>query len=326
VITPLLSLLSPAGPRGRLSILIFHRVLPSPDPLFPDEMDAARFDQMCHWLARWFRVLPLGEALRRMDAGALPSRALSITFDDGYADNHDVAMPILCRHGLSATFFVSTGFLDGGRMWNDTLIEAVRRSPLDSLEVADTGGTGASGPAAAVRLPLGDILQRRQAIDRLIGMAKYMPVDDRVRWTAGVAHAARAQMPGDLMMRTDQVQALHRVGMTVGGHTVNHPILARLGSEAAGREISEGRLRLEAMVQAPVTLFAYPNGKPGQDYLPEHPRIVREAGFEAAVTTGWGAARAQTDRFQLPRFTPWDRNRWSFGLRMVRNLRAPVAA
>jgi peptidoglycan/xylan/chitin deacetylase (PgdA/CDA1 family) len=175
-------------------------------------------------------------------------------------------------------------------------------------------------------LPIATVAQRRQCIGHLIGMAKYMPVSERVRWTADVARAARADVPDDLMMRTDQVQALHRAGMTVGGHTVNHPILARLDLETARREITEGRQALQAMIQAPVTLFAYPNGKPGQDYLPEHPAMVREAGFEAAVTTGWGAARGQTDRFQLPRFTPWDRTRWRFGLRMARNLRAPVAA
>ena len=120
-------LLSPGQRNGRLSILIFHRVLAQVDPLFPEEVDAARFDVICGWLRRWFNVLPLDAAVRRLRDGSLPRRAAAITFDDGYADNHDIALPILKKHGLPSTFFIATGFLDGGCMWNDTVIEAIRR-------------------------------------------------------------------------------------------------------------------------------------------------------------------------------------------------------
>ena len=71
-------------------------------------------------------------------------------------------------------------------------------------------------------------------------------------------------------------------------------------------------------------LFAYPNGRPDEDYRAEHAQMVRDAGFEAAVSTAWGSARRNSDPFQLPRFTPWDRRRWAFGLRMGRNLQTPV--
>lgn len=110
---PLFSTLSPAGSGARLSILIFHRVLPAPDPLFPGEPDAQRFDEICRWLAKWFRVLDLNDALAGLRRGDLPARAAAITFDDGYADNSDVAVPILQRHGLTATFFIATGYVDG---------------------------------------------------------------------------------------------------------------------------------------------------------------------------------------------------------------------
>ncbi|MCU0943281.1 MAG: polysaccharide deacetylase family protein, partial [Hydrogenophaga sp.] len=116
--------MSPGGASARLSVLIFHRVLAQPDPLFPGVPDVRRFDEVCRWLARWFRVMPLDEAVRALKRGNLPARAAAITFDDGYADNHDQALPVLRAHGLPATFFVATGFLDGGRMWNDTLIES----------------------------------------------------------------------------------------------------------------------------------------------------------------------------------------------------------
>lgn len=308
--------LSPAGPRGRLSILIFHRVLREPDPLFPGEMHAARFDQVCGWLRRWFQVLPLAEAVRALAARRLPARALAITFDDGYADNHDVALPILQRHGLTATFFIASGFLDGGRMWNDTVIEAIRRSRRDALDLACLeDGEG------AVRVALDSIEARRRVIEQVIGRTKYLPPARRDRAVAALAREAGVALPDDLMMRSGQVRALRRAGMGVGGHTVTHPIIAGLGDEAIREEVSRGKQDLERILDAPVTLFAYPNGKPGRDYDARCVRIVQECGFEAAVTTAPGSAGAGCDLYQLPRFTPWDRHAWRYGLRLARNLR-----
>ena len=316
----LMSLASPGGRQGRLSTLIFHRVLPVPDPLFPDEMDAGRFDELCGWLRQWFNVLPLHEACLRLRDQSLPARALAITFDDGYADNHDVAMPILQRHGLCATFFVATGFLDGGRMWNDTLIEAVRSTTAAVLHPTDSGIAGLNA------LPLTSLAERRDAVRALLRACKYMAVAEREEATLALARAAGVQLPQDLMMRSAQVQALHRAGMGVGGHTVNHPILARLELAQARAEMATGKARLEEIIQAPVALFAYPNGQPGQDYLADHARLARDIGFEFAVTTAWGAGSSGADPYQIPRFTPWDRTQWAFAVRLARNLRLQEVA
>jgi len=318
----LLQALSPEAARARLSIFIFHRVLPARDPLFPAEVDAAQFDAICDWLRQWCNVLPLDEACRRLQDGTLPSRAAAITFDDGYADNHDIALPILRRHGLTATFFVATGFLDGGRMWNDTMFESVRLCAADVLDLS------AAGIAGVGRLPLADTAQRRAAAMALLRAIRYLPQAERDAAVAAVARASAARLPDDLMMSSEQVRSLRRQGMAIGGHTVNHPILCRLPLEAARHEIAAGKQQLEQIIQAPVTLFAYPNGQPGQDFAAEHAAVVEELGFSAAVTTAWGTAGQRSNRFQLPRFTPWDRSRWAFGLRMAHNVgtRAPVVS
>jgi peptidoglycan/xylan/chitin deacetylase (PgdA/CDA1 family) len=318
MLRPAFSLLSPAGRRARLSTLIFHRVHAKTDPMFPGEPDAARFDAVCGWLARWFNVLPLDEALSRFRTGSLPARAACITFDDGYADNHDVALPILRRHRLPATFFIATGFLDGGRMFNDGLVELVRRSPLPELAL---DGLSLELPEGARTLRLGDNAARRSAAMALIGAVKYRPADDRLalvdelRRRAGVA-----ALPDDLMMRSAQVKALHEAGMGIGAHTVTHPILARLTDTEARQEIERGKLALESIIGAPVPLFAYPNGRPGADYGASTVRIVRDLGFAAAVSTAWGSAGPSTDLYQLPRFTPWDASELRFGLRLLANL------
>ncbi len=303
-----------AAPGRSLSLLIFHRVLRQPDPLIPDEPDARRFEQLLRWL-RGYAVLPLEEAVTRLHDGTLPAGALSITFDDGYADNHDVALPILQRHGMSAAFFVSSAFVDGGRMWSDTVVESVRRCRDAVLDVEDAG----LGRHALDNLPA-----RRQAMYALLARLKYMSPLDRAAGVQAVARAARVRLPDDLMLRSEQVRALHRAGMAIGSHTRTHPILASLGDEAAREEIVASKRDLEAMIDAPVTLFAYPNGRPRQDYQQRHCRFVQDAGYRAALTTANGAARPGADMFQLPRFTPWDRTPLRFGLRMAFNMRQPV--
>jgi len=288
---------SPASPKARLSVLIFHRVLPEPDPLFPDEMDARRFDTLCGWLKRWFNVLPLDQAAARLKAGTLPARAACITFDDGYADNRHVAMPILQRHGLTATFFIATGFLDGGRMWNDTIIETVRR-----------------------RADLSTLADKQAAITTFINQIKYLPIAERVAVTEALAQKAQVQLPTNLMMTSADVKAMRRAGMQIGAHTVSHPILARLSRAEAAKEIGDSKRFLEDLLGERISLFAYPNGKPGEDYSPESVDVVRSLGFDAAVSTQWGASRCGDDVLQIKRFTPWDKTRWRFGVRLLRNL------
>ncbi len=312
----LLGLQSPAGARARLSVLIFHRVLPEPDPLFPGEMHAARFDAVCGWVRGWFNVLPLDEAARRLAEGTLPARAMAITFDDGYADNQQVAAPILRRHGLTATFFVATGFIDGGRMWNDTVIESIRRTTAGRIDLSDIEGLESLGA-----LPRTRATDRRAPIEAVIGLVKYIEPAQRAVAVGGVARAGGAELPDNLMMSSQQVRDLHRQGQRIGAHTVHHPILARIAPAEARDEILRSKRTLEALLDGPVDLFAYPNGKPGQDYAPEHAELVRDLGFKAAVSTAWGAARRGDDVFQLPRCTPWDHSRWRYGARLLANLR-----
>lgn len=311
MLKPLLGLTSPAGPKGRLSVLIFHRVLPEPDPLFPEEICARHFDELCGWVASWFNVLPLDQAAKHLKAGTLPARAACITFDDGYADNHHVAMPILQRHGLTATFFIATGFLDGGRMWNDTIIETVRACQAAVLDVSALGlGSHA----------LSTVLAKQAAIVALIGQIKYRSVAERITLTENIAKLANVQLPQDLMMTSTEVKAMRQAGMQIGAHTVSHPILAKLTDEQARQEIGNSKRFLEQLLGQPVAVFAYPNGKPGEDYLPQSVEVVRNLGFDAAVSTQWGASRMGDDPLQIKRFTPWDRTRLRFGLRLLRTL------
>jgi peptidoglycan/xylan/chitin deacetylase (PgdA/CDA1 family) len=303
---------SPVGPRGTLSVLFFHRVLPEPDAMLSDEPTAHSFATLLAWLLSQYTLLPLDEAVQRLGAGSLPAAAAAITFDDGYRDNYSVAAPLLQRMGVPATFFISTGFLDGGIMWNDRVTEAVRRSPLQKLSLPALGLHG---------LVLGTAAQRGLVAGRVLGALKYLPPTERELAVQQVVTASESPLPTDLMMRSDDVRALADQGFVIGAHTVSHPILASLEDAAAQVEILQCRQTLERLIGRRVGLFAYPNGRAGKDFDVRHRNMAKAAGYDAAFTTEAGAADALADAWALPRFTPWDRTEWRFRIRMLRNQR-----
>ena len=304
------SVASSTGRGGRgLLILIYHRVLAAPDPLRSRTVQAPDFAAQMDLIASCFNVLPLSEALERLESRSLPARALSVTFDDGYADNLTVAAPIMRERGIRPTVFVATGYLDGGLMFNDAITEAVRAAP-QRLDLSDLG---------LGLLELHDVLARRAAIRRLIVEIKYRPAHERGVLATEIFRRAGATPPRDLMLSTSQVRSLRDAGVEIGAHTATHPILTRLTSEAAREDIARSRQVLEGILGDPVRLFAYPNGRPGEDYDARHVAMVRELGFAAALSTSWGAAHADSDRLQLPRVAPWDASAGRYAARLVRS-------
>jgi len=296
---------------GMLTVLVFHRVTAVQDALFPEEMYAHRFDTLLGRLKRYWKIVPLGQAVDCLRAGTLRSPCMAITFDDGYADNFLIAAPILRKHRVAATIFVASGYLGGGCMWNDKVIEAVRstrhrRLQFSFLEnrdlVADTNE------------------QRRAVIDKVLGTIKHWNTERRAEACEEVARVCAVVPPNDLMMSPEQIQALPEMGIAIGAHTVTHPILASLGDDVAAWEIAQGKTDLEILLGQTVDLFAYPNGKPLRDYLPKHVEMVKAAGFRAAFSTSWGAGGSRSGIYDLPRFTPWDASITAFNFRLLRNL------
>ncbi|WP_279247670.1 polysaccharide deacetylase family protein [Candidatus Marimicrobium litorale] len=303
------------GTRGkqRLSILIYHRVVTEFDPMRPAEPTREIFDWQMRLVRQHFHPLSLLEALDKLESGQLPERAICVTFDDGYADNELHAMPILKKYAVPATVFVSPGFLNGGRMWNDSLIEFFRCFRGDSLDLNELG---------LGRHDTANMDARLASAERVIGEIKYRDPAERVQLVEQIQDWFEGEgRPDDLMMTDAQVRSLASNGISIGAHTVNHPILASVTDEVAHREIQDSKARLEDMLQQSVDVFAYPNGQPGQDYRKEHVAMVKSLGFRAAVSTHWGVSDRENDCYQLPRFTPWDKQPSRFAGRLLLNYR-----
>jgi peptidoglycan/xylan/chitin deacetylase (PgdA/CDA1 family) len=297
------------GRAACLPIIVHHRVLKTLDPLLPDTIDAPTIDAHFEMLSRLFNVLPLDEAVDMAAEGVLPRRAVAITFDDGYRNNVDVALPILKKYRLPATIYLATSFLDGGRMFCDTAIECVRRLPTGAVDLS---------PFGLGRRNVDDMASRVSIADDLNDAIKYRPTEERAALCERLESMVDAPLPDDLMMTSEQVTRVSREGITFGGHTVNHPNMAGLDTDTARQEIVRNRDAITSLTgQAPKS-FAYPFGKPGTDYTISTMALVREAGYSSAVTMSWGVATVDSQRYQLPRFGPAERHGKGFFTRMLK--------
>lgn len=294
------SLFSPAGKRGRLVVFCYHQVLAEKDPFRPGEPTLEEFEADIERMAAWFNVMSLPEASKALENGTLPPRAACITFDDGYLNNYELAAPALAARGLPATFFITSGAVEQGVMWNDLIIDGVAaRSGEPTLTAL-----GERKPAIA------DNATPRELAQSIIDAIKYLPLDER--WVIAeqfYQDNAGHELPRK-MMQAEQVASLAKQGFDVGAHTVSHPILAKLEDDDARREIDESvRWVTEVTGQVPKS-FAYPNGRPGVDFKAVHATQAREAGCAVAVTTQWAIGTSKiADSFHIPRVGPW----WRFG-------------
>ncbi|SFC88764.1 Polysaccharide deacetylase [Bosea sp. CRIB-10] len=271
--------------QGKGAILTLHHVRPAPAAagfrpnglleITPDFLDRV----LTLIRAEGYDIVSLDEALARL-ADPKPGRFfVALTFDDGYRDNLDHAWPVLAKHSVPWTLYVVRGFAERtARLWWLELEEAIRALPRIALDLPD-------GRFAA---PAGTDAEKLAAFDRLYWRLRKGPeaillsaISDLGR-QAGIDPVALVERE---CLPTETLRSLAGApGVTIGAHTLNHPILAKHSEEVARREIVESKAWLEDVLEAPIRHFAYPVGDPGSAG-PREFALAKEAGFASAVTT-----------------------------------------
>jgi peptidoglycan/xylan/chitin deacetylase (PgdA/CDA1 family) len=246
-----------------------------------------------------------------LSSGSLPERAAALTFDDGYRECIDHVLPELVRADLHATFFVPTGHLLGEVTFFERITTAIESCELDELDLVDLG---------LGRYTMDMPLRRGAVAAHLCSRIKYMPPSRTEELADLISQRTRSTTPPPATMTQDHLRTLAANGMEIGGHSHKHHILTTLSATEARRQIGACADELTAILGRPPRLFAYPNGKPGRDFTDEHKAMIRNVGFQAALSTRHGVASYGTDLFDIPRFTPWDETRIRFQLRMLWNL------
>lgn len=294
--------------RGVL-ILNYHRVgSPEGQPWDPKmwNVGAEELDDQLATLARCAEVIDVGDLPTAIDAKQ--GRRVLLTFDDGYRDNYEIAFPLLRKHGLTATFFLATDFLDRpGPSWWDEIAWMVWHASSDA-----PGRTAPndSGSAVGVSLLPGGVslapANRDATMVELIARYKALPEAEAERYLEELAVAlgsgrCRQSDTQDLWMTWEMAREMHAAGMSIGGHTASHPVLVRLPAERQREEIVGCAQRLREELGAPMRWFAYPVGS-RDSFTPVTQGILRECGVELAFSFYGGLARrSRWDSLDVPR-------------------------
>lgn len=253
---------------------------------------ADAFDQQLAFLKQHADVISPADIERAL--GDPRGRHVLITFDDGYRDNFDCAFAALRRHGLAATFFVSTGFIDAPRLpWWDEIAALVRSTGQERIEL----------PAWLPQAPALVIGRREAVIRDLLRRYKSLGGTQAEAFLADLRHALGPLDPDlgkSLWMDWDMLRTMQAAGMTIGGHTVNHVVLARQTAERQWQEISTCAARIEAELGHPMDCFAYPVGN--RDSFDETSKdCLRRLGVRHAFSYHGGFIDRHAEPLALPR-------------------------
>ncbi len=240
---------------------------------------------------RKIRVVPVCQMIREARAGGMDRGGplVSFTLDDGYQDQAVIAAPIFREFGVPATLFPVTEFLDGARwMWWDRLSLLFSEAPSGTYRLPLPGG----GPESVT---LDSSQARTQHRQRFEWLFKSFPAKERdellVRWQDELRVALPDKPPERFAPMTwDQARDCEAMGITIGPHTVTHPILSRESTEQVRWEMAESWRRLQKEVSAPVPVYCYSNGTP-RDFGRREMKIAGELGLEGALSTIAGYLR-----------------------------------
>jgi peptidoglycan/xylan/chitin deacetylase (PgdA/CDA1 family) len=291
--------------RPCLVIFNYHRIAREGDvPFDPGLIEASpdQFDEHMRILKKHYALAELAEVQELVDhPDRIRHSRVLVTLDDGYRDNHDVAFPILQSHGIKAAFFLATGFVGTNRIpWWDQLAYLVRRTEKRTLRLHYPRELSYEI----------DETSRFAVLDALLSLYKCQKTADPERFLSDVAEACGVSRPREaserLFMTWEEARNLVKAGMSIGSHTHDHELLAKLSPEEQLHQCRLSREILAREVGLEVDALAYPVGS-RNSFSEVTLRCLRETGYRTAFSYYGGVNSASK---AIPRY---DVNRVSVG-------------
>jgi peptidoglycan/xylan/chitin deacetylase (PgdA/CDA1 family) len=250
-----------------------------------DDDTIASFTEQLEFVARHFTVVPLGTIVAACGAGVVRGD-VALTFDDGLRNNYSVVYPILKRLGLPATYFVCPGLIGSGRwLWTHEARERLRRiEPARRLSI--------DWAMAAPGVDIEDLIDHMKRLP----LPARRGAEEQIRSLTPEFDPDPVLCARHDVMTWEELSALDPGLITIGSHTMSHPILTALSPDEIAFEIQESRRVLERRLVRQVAYFCYPNG----EHDARAAKLVR-ASYRAAVTINEGAARRYDDPYRIPR-------------------------
>jgi peptidoglycan/xylan/chitin deacetylase (PgdA/CDA1 family) len=254
------------------------------------------FEAHMRHLAATYRVVPAAEL---QEAAASRRRRerfpVAVTFDDDLASHVQVALPVLRRTGLHATFFLSGASLAAPyAFWWERLQRASGSGKAGIHELTNALATRAGGSSPRSIHEAGSLIEALEPHERDALAAALLEI-------AGPD-------PPDAGMRAADVRALAEAGMEIGFHTLRHDPLTALSDAALGEALRNGKRELEELAGQRLRVVAYPHGRADQRVA----AAARNASFELGYTGALEAVRPTSDRFLLGRISPSNRSAGRF--------------
>jgi len=299
-----------------LAVVTYHGIIPAGYEPVDSTLDsslvsAQTLRRQLSLLKRNYNVVSPEDVLLWCEGGReLPSRAVLLTCDDGLLNNLTDMLPILQEEGLRCLFFVTGASAGDARttLWYEELFLVLLRAPAGPVVVSSKGLEigGTLGTREQRRAMWWDTVKRLSELDSESRNAFVRAA--KLRYASTDATAPEELVQSDdstlerrftLLTRSNLVQ-LSSAGMTVGSHTLSHPMLSRSPAELARAEIRESRIRLEAALGKRVWAFAYPFGD-AQSVTPQVLTMARDAGYQAAFLNIGGGLGTELTRHAMPR-------------------------
>lgn len=286
--------------RHTVPVLMLHGVLPEDEAepfnstgkfLSPRELE--------HCLERLlttFDVMPMGVFLQGLLSRRRSDNEMLITFDDGYHNVYEHALPLLRRMGLPFSVFVTTGLIDSStKLWTDRVEFALYSTRKRML---------APGVLPSERL-LGTLEERRAAATLIKERLKQRPLEETDRAIASLFQQLEVDPADDRLrvvrfLSSQEIKEMAAAGVVFGGHSVTHPILSKESPPRVAAEVRECKRTIEEMTGQPVDCFAYPNGR-REDFNAAVKHELVEAGYKAAFTTVHGLYAPGDDPYEIRR-------------------------
>jgi len=303
-------------------ILVYHSISDATVDPFELRVEPTNFAEHLEVLRRRCTPLRVSDLVTRARERRLPVRSVAITFDDGYADNALVALPLLQRHDMPATMYLISDFIDAdAEYWWDAVLSILLspgelrsdiRFHLDGRDQHfPLGASARLSTAEAARsarwMPWDAVAPtRRHELVRLLGeRLPFASVPERDQVVRALREAIVSVEPATVVRRGLTADEVHTLGdsslIEIGAHSVSHPSLAALTLAAQLHELAASRAHVRALSGQPVYSVAYPFGK-APHVSTDTMRMAQDAGFTSACMNTPGHVTPRADPWQLPRF------------------------
>lgn len=276
------------------SILLYHRIADDPIDAWDLCVSVQNFERQLHWLKKNCRVISLEEMVFEWSRKKLKPNSIAITFDDGYLDNYTLAIHLLEKYALPATFFITNerkilwwDELEACLLKTETLPERFHFTINSILIDYSLLGETSLTPELHAKLCCWKAFtkpttKRAGLLMQVWKQLRFMTYEEQQKALVQIRGWSASKISSPPLMNEWQVKNTSEQSLfEIGAHTKTHPALSSLRIEMQKAEMLENKNYLEEIIGKKVKYFSYPYG----DYNEQAINVASESGFEASFTT-----------------------------------------